>query len=269
MNWVDEIPWCDILVQLGKLLGLLLIWLNTSNIIIAGKWRLSTHSNIIWMWKCRWATRSNPSYNPAKNPQNKHGATRRSTQPKPKTPIKMETTSKYGATHHFPKYLNASKNFKRISWMNESLNIETHTRVLTMNPLKSRWDEWYRANRVFILTSPATEIARSVRGPKLQEPLAEDVLVESYLVQKHFGDLITTDDKILAEGCESRNNHRYAIVVQDLVTHWIQSCPCKTNFAGNWKEIAKVLGTFQGTESQLHWQFLGIRQSLRRSLVES
>ena len=29
-------------------------------------------------------------------------------------------------------------------------------------------------------------------------------------------------------GCESRNNHRYAIVVQDLATQWIQSYPCKT-----------------------------------------
>ena len=31
----------------------------------------------------------------------------------------------------------------------------------------------------------------------------------------NFGDLITADHKVLGEGCESRNNHRYAIVVQD------------------------------------------------------
>ena len=37
---------------------------------------------------------------------------------------------------------------------------------------------------VFILTSLKTEIARSVRGPKLQEPRAEDALAEPYLVQK-------------------------------------------------------------------------------------
>ena len=42
-----------------------------------------------------------------------------------------------------------------------------------------------------------------------------------------FGDLITADHKILSEGCQSRNNHRYAIVVQDLATQWIQACPCK------------------------------------------
>ena len=43
-----------------------------------------------------------------------------------------------------------------------------------------------------------------------------------------FGDLITADHKVFSEGCESRNNHRYAIVVQDLATQWIQSYPCKT-----------------------------------------
>ena len=42
------------------------------------------------------------------------------------------------------------------------------------------------------------------------------------------GDLITADHKILSDGCESRNNHRYAVVVQDLATQWIQSYPCKT-----------------------------------------
>ena len=45
---------------------------------------------------------------------------------------------------------------------------------------------------------------------------------------KKFGDLITADHKVLSESCESRNNHRYAVVVQDLATQWIQSYPCKT-----------------------------------------
>ena len=39
---------------------------------------------------------------------------------------------------------------------------------------------------------------------------------------------MTADHKVLSEGCESRNNHRYAVVVQDLATQWIQSYPCKT-----------------------------------------
>ena len=44
----------------------------------------------------------------------------------------------------------------------------------------------------------------------------------------NFGDLITADHKVLSDNCESRNNHRYAVVVQDLATQWIQACPCKT-----------------------------------------
>ena len=42
-----------------------------------------------------------------------------------------------------------------------------------------------------------------------------------------FGDLITADHKVLGDNCESRNNHRYAVVVQDLATQWIQVYPCK------------------------------------------
>ena len=45
---------------------------------------------------------------------------------------------------------------------------------------------------------------------------------------KNFGDLITADHKFLNEGCESRDNCWYAVVVQVLATQWIQSQPCKT-----------------------------------------
>ena len=43
----------------------------------------------------------------------------------------------------------------------------------------------------------------------------------------NFGDLITADHKVQSDNCESRNNHRYAVVVQDLATQWIQAYPCK------------------------------------------
>ena len=45
---------------------------------------------------------------------------------------------------------------------------------------------------------------------------------------ENFGDMITAYHKVLSDNCESRNNHRYAVVVQDLATQWIQSYPCKT-----------------------------------------
>ena len=57
-----------------------------------------------------------------------------------------------------------------------------------------------------------------------------------------IGDLITADHKILSEGSESRNNHRYAVVVQDLATQWLQSCPCKTKtFQETQKSLMKFL----------------------------
>ena len=39
--------------------------------------------------------------------------------------------------------------------------------------------------------------------------------------------LKSADHKVFSEGCESRNNHRYALVAQYLATQWIQSYPCK------------------------------------------
>ena len=57
----------------------------------------------------------------------------------------------------------------------------------------------------------------------------------------NFGNLTAADDKILSEGCESRNNHRYAVVVQDLATQWIQSHRCKTQTS---QETQKSLQKF-------------------------
>ena len=66
-----------------------------------------------------------------------------------------------------------------------------------------------------------------------------------------FGDLITADHKVLSEGCESRNNHRYAVVVPDLATQWIQSYPCKTkNFPGP-RRAYEVPGAEEETQSHL------------------
>ena len=43
----------------------------------------------------------------------------------------------------------------------------------------------------------------------------------------NFGDLITADHPVLNEECESRNSHRYAVIVQDLATQWLQAYPRK------------------------------------------
>ena len=45
---------------------------------------------------------------------------------------------------------------------------------------------------------------------------------------ENLGDLTTADHKAPSDIFESRNNHRYEVVVQDLATQWIQAYPCRT-----------------------------------------
>ena len=98
-----------------------------------------------------------------------------------------------------------------------------------------------------------TEIARSASGPKLQGAPCRRRKGEAVPRAINFGDLITADHKVLSDNCESRNNHRYAVVVQDLATQWIQAYPCKNkNFTGNSEKLAKVPGTREETKSHLH-----------------
>ena len=75
---------------------------------------------------------------------------------------------------------------------------------------------------------PKDRIARSARGPKITRAPCRRRNGGAVPRAENFGDLITADHKVLSEGCESRNNHRYAIVVQDMATKWSQSYPCKT-----------------------------------------
>ena len=69
----------------------------------------------------------------------------------------------------------------------------------------------------------------------------------------NFGDMITADHKILSEESESRNNHRCAVVVQDLATQSFNEVPVAD----------------EETKSHLHWQFLGIWQVLWGIILES
>ena len=70
-----------------------------------------------------------------------------------------------------------------------------------------------------------------------------------------LGDLVAAGHKVLSENCESRNNHRYAIVVQDFATQWIQSYPCKTK-------------TSQGIIARLHHTDRRLMGLLREQCAE-
>ena len=132
-------------------------------------------------------------------------------------------------------------------------------------PLSSEIPEWLQEFRENLVDERVPERrdshASSLHEPSLEPTLARSVDLGKHSIYTHFpkdrnceicqrtkitrapcrrriggavlraenvGDLITADHKVLSESRESRNNHRYAIGVQDLVTQWIQSYPCKT-----------------------------------------
>ena len=97
-----------------------------------------------------------------------------------------------------------------------------------MNYLWSPREVWIWVNTVLKLTSRKTEIARSVKRTKITRAPRRRRNGEAVLRAEKFGVLITADHKVLSDNFESRNNHRNAIVGQDLATQWIQSFPCKT-----------------------------------------
>ena len=134
-----------------------------------------------------------------------------------------------GETGQILRSRNGCKNSGKIWWMMKFHSREVLTPVLLLKFLQS-WlprDERIWVNTVLILNSLKTEIARSVNGPKLQGPMQK---THGGAVPRadNFGDLTTADQKVLSDNCESRNNHRSAIVVQDLATQWILSYQCKT-----------------------------------------
>ena len=61
---------------------------------------------------------------------------------------------------------------------------------------------------------------------------------------ENFGDLTTADHKVLSDDCESRNNHRYAVVVQDL--------GAKQKLHRELKEACKSFWSPTGSQSHLH-----------------
>ena len=79
---------------------------------------------------------------------------------------------------------------------------------------------------MFIHTSRKTEIARSARGQNYAPCRRRNG--GALLRAGKFGDLIKADHKVLSDNCQSQNNHRHAVVVQDLATQWIQAYPFKT-----------------------------------------
>ena len=115
----------------------------------------------------------------------------------------------------------------RTSGRRRSVSIKGHTRkhlIQIWNVLQ----KWYRGRIVFILSFRRTDLAKSAREEKITRAPCRKRTGDAVLRAENFGYLITADHKVVNEGCESRNNHRYAVMEQDLATQWILSYPCKT-----------------------------------------
>ena len=83
-----------------------------------------------------------------------------------------------------------------------------------------------------------------------------------------FGALITADHKVLNEGGESRDNHRYAVVAQDLATQWIL-IRAEQKLLRRRERGRESFSSRHTNESHVHWKFIGIWQILWRSIMES
>ena len=60
-------------------------------------------------------------------------------------------------------------------------------------------------------------------------------------IAERFGDMLTADNKVLNEEQESRLYHRYAVVVQELATQWIQRYMQNQIRSGNAEKSQKIL----------------------------
>ena len=78
--------------------------------------------------------------------------------------------------------------------------------------------KWNLGSKMCSDISRRTQIAKYAEGTKLQGRLTENALEMTCHAPKNFGDSITADHNVLNEECESRNSHRYAVLVQDLAT---------------------------------------------------
>ena len=110
-----------------------------------------------------------------------------------------------------------------------------------MTQIRNFLRKWKPGSTAFIVTSRKTEIAKSAIEPKLRWLLAQGEMEKTVPQAEKYGDAKTADHKFLKEGGESRDHHRYAVVVQDLATRWIQSHPCRTkNSQGTDRSLRKL-----------------------------
>ena len=125
--------------------------------------------------------------------------------------------------------LNGCKNLGRIWWMMKFQYTETHassSHEASLEPtFKKRED---LGNHDVHTHFPKDRNCEICKRTKITRAPCRRRNGGAVLRAENFGDLIIADHKVLSDNCESRNNHRCAVVVQDLATQWIQAYPSKT-----------------------------------------
>ena len=123
-------------------------------------------------------------------------------------------------------------------WL-ECLHPHTFLRTQIRNVLR-KWDQIEGKHRIETHFPKDRNCEVCLRTKTTRAPCRRRTGEASLRAEK-FGDLKTADHKVFYEEGESRDDHQYAVVVQDLATQWIQSYPCKTRTS---QETGKSLRKF-------------------------
>ena len=130
--------------------------------------------------------------------------------------------------------------FHRILGTKECQHQGIHPQALLVNQIRNVLRKWEPGSTVFLLASRRTEIAKYARVPSLQRAPCKNALVMQYQEQNM---LVTWWRHItkFSVKADSRHNHRYAVVVQELATQWIPVVSvCNQNFSEDGNEFTKV-----------------------------
>ena len=156
---------------------------------------------------------------------------------KPKTKIEIRNWRKYKEKIAWIACLatGIQREFGRWKYFNRAFGKpragkSRHFPSLLMNYQWSREQKGnrFRVSRVYLRTFRRIRIVISAWRPQI---IRTSCRRRGHAVMpraENFFDWITADHKILSEESESRNNHRNAVVVQDLAIQWIQSFSCET-----------------------------------------
>ena len=143
-----------------------------------------------------------------------------------------------------------------------------HTLLKKRTQIRKALQRWWHIGRtVFVLTSPKTEIATYARGPKLRgfcRWRSEGSIQRAV----KFGDLITTDHKILNDGGQSQNKHRSWYKIAPLSGYSLIRVKPKLHRRRG-AEPTTISWAVTEPKNYLHWQFIGIWQILSRIIMES